>query len=236
MISFTQRKTEVFVMSGYVPYDYYYDYYGSYPYGADHVALFAVGLLMAILIFSVALSVALYVFRSIGVYQIAKRREIRHPWLAWIPFGSSWIVGSISDQYQYVVKSREKSHRVILLVLSIVTAGFSVVTVVVQVNLLAFVFGEAFGVGDCGSYIPMKWGLITIPSLVLLSGASIAYAVFYYLSLYDLYSSCNPKNKVMYLVLGIVFQVTEPFFLFSCRNQDAGMPPRKSSGPVIDCL
>jgi hypothetical protein len=31
----------------------------------------------------------------------------------------------------------------------------------------------------------------------------------------------------MFLVLSILFQVTEPFFLFLNRNKDLGMPPRK---------
>ena len=32
---------------------------------------------------------------------------------------------------------------------------------------------------------------------------------------------------MLFLVLSIVFNITEPFFVFSCRNKDFGMPPRK---------
>ena len=37
---------------------------------------------------------------------------------------------------------------------------------------------------------------------------------------------------MLFLVLSILFGVTEPFFLFFSRNKDDGMPPRKQ--PVQD--
>ena len=65
-----------------------------------------------------------------------------------------------------------------------------------------------------------------------LIGISIAYAVFRYMALYDIYKSLDPANCVLFLVLSILFGVTEPFFLFFSRNKDDGMPPRKQ--PVVD--
>ena len=62
--------------------------------------------------------------------------------------------------------------------------------------------------------------------------ASIAYAVFRYMALYDIYKSLDPENCVLFLVLSILFGVTEPFFLFFSREKDGGMPPRKQ--PVQD--
>ena len=47
------------------------------------------------------------------------------------------------------------------------------------------------------------------------------------MALYDVYTSCTPQNNVVFLVLSILFSVTEPFFLFFNRNRDDGMPPRK---------
>ena len=52
------------------------------------------------------------------------------------------------------------------------------------------------------------------------------------MAIYDVYRSLDPKNSVMYLVLSIVFPVTEPCFLFFNRNKDAGMPPRRQ--PAYD--
>ena len=65
------------------------------------------------------ISLAAYVFSSLAIYTIAQRRGIRHAWMAWIPMLNVWILGSISDQYRYVVKGQIKSKRKVLLALNI---------------------------------------------------------------------------------------------------------------------
>ena len=48
-------------------------------------------------------SVAAYVLTSLSLYTIAARRQIANPWLSWIPVVRIWVLGSLSDQYRYVV-------------------------------------------------------------------------------------------------------------------------------------
>ena len=54
-------------------------------------------------------SIAAYVFSALALYTIAQRRGIRKAWLAWVPVLSVWILGSISDQYRYVVKGQNRN-------------------------------------------------------------------------------------------------------------------------------
>lgn len=63
--------------------------------------------------------------------------------------------------------------------------------------------------------------------LIPLVAVAIAVMVIRYIAMYDLYTSCNPQNNVLFLVLSIFFTVTEPFFLLFIRNKDEGMPPRR---------
>jgi hypothetical protein len=52
------------------------------------------------------------------------------------------------------------------------------------------------------------------------------------MALYDLYSSCEPANNVLYLVLSLVpgiNTVARPLFLFLCREKDGGMPSRRET-------
>ena len=72
------------------------------------------------MVFMLALTVGSYVLQSVSLHTIAKRRGIHKPWLSWLPIGEMWIVGCISDQYQYVVKGRVKNKRKALLVLNII--------------------------------------------------------------------------------------------------------------------
>ena len=47
------------------------------------------------------------------------------------------------------------------------------------------------------------------------------------------YSLLDPGNCVLFLVLSIIFNVTEPFFLFFNRNKDLGMPPRRQEPQYV---
>ncbi len=59
-----------------------------------------------ILLFAIA-----HVLMGWGLHALAKRRIIRYAWLAWLPIGNLWILGSLADQYCTVVKNQEKSNR-----------------------------------------------------------------------------------------------------------------------------
>lgn len=176
---------------------------------------------------SMLLGIASYVLTALAIYTISRRRGLRKPWLAWIPVVNCWLIGSLSDQYRYVVKGEEKSKRKWLLLLNILTFALSVV-----ILILAFAI---IGVAIFGSYRLEEQLLSRImgPAMGMvglclpLVGVAIAYAVIYYMAMYDIYRSLDPDNSVLFLVLSILFSITEPFFLFFNRNKDKGMPPRK---------
>lgn len=187
-----------------------------------------VGVAAIIGLFSLAISIVVYVLQSVSFYTIAKRRCIKHPWLAWIPVGSTWILGCISDQYQYVVKRKVKNKRKALLILEVVTAVIVIVFVVMISSLLVDVLMEAAD----GSGMEVGMTLVTgsvgmLLAALVLCGLSIPLAIIEYIALYDLYSSCDAYNNVLYLILSILFSGLMPLFLFLCRNKDEGMPPRK---------
>lgn len=167
-------------------------------------------------------AVVSYVLKSIGLYTIAKRRGIRNPWLAWLPVCDYWIVGSISDQYQYVAKSTVKNKRSILLALNIVSFVISG-SMSLFYNGMALAMAENISINDVSSVYFASSSLIGIATF----GLSIAIFVFWHMSLYDLYSSCKPNNNLLFLLLGIFLPFLVPFFIFACRNKEEGMPPRR---------
>ena len=81
------------------------------------------GVFLLVYLFAMAFSLVAYVLGAVGLYRIAKRRGIHHGWLAWIPIGSNWLLGSISDHYQYVVKQKVTRRRKVLLTLSLIALG-----------------------------------------------------------------------------------------------------------------
>lgn len=173
-----------------------------------------------IMLFAVAFSIATYVLHSLGLYTIAQRRRIRKPWLAWIPVGNLWLLGSISDQYQHMAKGKATGRRKILL-------GLSIAAVVLYFIWLFWIaVGALMGIGGAVTVLLMLLGLLAFFAIV------IALAVFEYICYYDLYRSCERNNGVLYLILSIVFSAVMPFLVFACRNKDDGMPIRKQPAPA----
>ena len=208
-----------------------FDFGYSFPEAAGDVAAGAMGVVVGIALLLVllmlAFAVVTYVLSAVSMYRIAKRRGIHNGWLAWVPIGNYWLLGSISDQYQYVVRRKVTSRRKILLILGIVTSAMSIVYSVLQTSTV-LAFAANAGTGS-------EVGMVAIGILVYLVwiGVAITSTVFGYIAYYDLYRSCKPNSAVLFLVLSIVFSVTVPFFLIACSNSDEGMPPKRASQPPV---
>lgn len=178
---------------------------------------------------STLLSILCYVLTALALYTLASRRGIRKPWLAWIPVVNVWILGSLSDQYRYVVRGEVRSKRKWLLGLSIAET----VLTVVMIGMLGSIFisavvGALRNASESYMIERLLRQLMTIILIALpLLGVSIAYMVLHFMALYDIYTSCDPRNNVLFLVLSILIGITRPIFLFCNRKKDYGMPPRR---------
>ena len=193
------------------------------------------------------LGILVYVLQALALYTIAQRRGIKKPWLAWIPVVNVWILGSISDQYQYVVKRQVKNKRKVLLGLNIAMTILAILLiaaliwlfaslVMVGVSMNLFSGGNMPGANiDTYAFealadeigVLLLMCLTVLPLLVLV----IIHTVCFYMALYDVFCSCEPKNSTLYLVLSLVGNVVVDgarcIFLMLCKDKDLGMPPRK---------
>lgn len=185
--------------------------------------------ILAAMILGALFGLAVHVVRSLAIYTIGKRRGLKNPWLAWIPVGQEWIIGSVSDQYQYLTLGKNRNRRRILLILSLTAT-------VLGWASTAWGFSRVFSVLSMyGGHLPyeaVEGMIFPVTGSMLLGavsfGLGIAAYVFRQISMYDLYRSCDPKNAIPYLVFGILFSILEPAFLIILRNRDDGMPPRKT--------
>ena len=173
------------------------------------------------------LNIGSYVLSALALYTLAKNRGIRHGWLAWVPVLSCWILGSLSDQYRYVTRGELRSKRKSLLVLSILLTGL--VTALASMGIAA---GVAMAMGRPGSMagLPAALACLALATAVM----AVIRLVIRFIALSDLYRSMDPENGTLFLVLSILFPVTEPFFLFFNRNKELGMPPRRETPPVSE--
>ena len=181
-------------------------------------------------------NVAAYVLTALAFYTVANRRGLSNPWLAWIPVANTWLVGSLSDQYRYVVKGENRSKRKILLTLQILAVACGIALFCLGIGVaVSAVSGAIRNISEeqlLGQIMGPVIGILAV--CVPMAGISIAYIVVRFMALYDIYNSLDSKNSVVFLVLSILFPVTEPFFLFFNRNKDGGMPPRKQQSVYHD--
>ena len=176
------------------------------------------------------LSIICYVFSAIALYTIARRRGIHHAWLSWVPVLNCWILGSISDQYQYVVRGQIKSKRKTLLLLNLLQAILTICIVFVSIGILWDLAGTVMHSMEFYQLHPLFKPFLGLLALLLpLICISIAFTVIRFIALYDAFRSLDPNNSVLFLVLSILFSVTEAFFLFFNREKDKGMPPRRDA-------
>ena len=173
-----------------------------------------------------------YVFMALALYTIAQRRGIKNGWLSWIPMVNCWIIGSLSDQYRYVVKGEVTNKRKTLLILNIINIVLCVVMVIAAVGLIFNAWRSPVNSDEqLGAVVMAVVGILLLCLPIV--GVSIAIKVIHFMAMYDIYTSCTPTNNVIFLVLSIIFNAAEPFFLFFTRNKDDGMPPRRQE-PVYE--
>ena len=184
---------------------------------------------------SMLLSVATYVLSALGLYTVASRRGIRNPWMAWIPVLNVWLLGSLSDQYRYVVKGQVKNKRKALLILNIINMVLGIAVVVFLILMAVAAVRSEMGYFRSDSLMNeiLRYAIALGCTGMIMMGTGIAAAVVRYIALYDVYMSMDPSNCVLFLVLSIIFKITEPFFLFFNRNNDKGMPPRREAPTYI---
>lgn len=192
----------------------------------ENVVVAILGVYLVILLIASVYSLVVYILNSLGMYSIAKRRGIHHPWLAWIPVANVWVLGSISDQYQYVAKNKVTNRRKVLLGLNIPVYILAWVVVALCVKVVMDAVVVAGYSSDITTQLLGSIALLYILDFVMLIVAIIQ-TVFAYIAYYDLFVSSRPGNAVAFLVLSIIFSFLLPYFVFACRKRDDGMPVKQ---------
>ena len=164
-------------------------YYDELPItGMDEEILATVmAILMGVVGVVLLLSLIFWIICALSLQAIARRRGIRKAWLAWVPIGTDWILGSISDQYRHLIQGKITARRKLLVWLNV---GYA---------MLIIANGLVQGLTEAAAHTEeqlMLWSLASMLISVARLAVSITALVFYHMSNYDLYRSCgDPDGK-----------------------------------------
>ena len=193
---------------------------------SQEMTTFYVVYLAAVLVMGVILTILCYIFQGIGMYTLAKRRKIHHPWLAWAPVANMWLLGCISDQFRYRVYGENTNRRRKLLIRNIL---LQVVTWVVCGSLIYVLIDFATGglteEAFLALFMQQMLGIYGVLALAVVA------MILQYKCLFDLYRSCVPSKAVLFLLLSILVGAPMPFLIFACRKKDGGMTPKQETPP-----
>ena len=202
------------------------------------------GMITAMVAALLVVAVVTYVLNSIGLYSIAKRRGFYRPWVAWLPLCRDWLLGAIGDRYQLACRSQVTIKGPGLVIMKLATYALNVATVasfqklLEQAEKLLSWSGKKVTEWQYEIHImPLEQQIASTTSFLNIVGilalvATLIYVILYYRAHYDLFASCRPDLKVVFLVLGILFPITLPFFVFACRKHDLGLQEQPSKPEV----
>lgn len=146
-----------------------------------------------------------YVIQAIALFTMARRRFLKGAWIAFLPVGHLWLLGSLADHYQYVTHRKICKKRMLLPILG----GALALAVLLQ------------GFQPHGS--PWYALVSTVADLMML-----VFILVKSWSLYSIYESCDPGISVAYTMWSALVCVIAPVLLLTTFTKDYGMPPLPS--------
>ncbi|MBQ8264424.1 MAG: hypothetical protein IJY96_06595 [Oscillospiraceae bacterium] len=164
-----------------------------------------------------------YIFQSIALTRIGRRRGIKASWLIWIPIARNWSIGALADEYDGR-NGMKRYFRIILLVCVILSlliscgsfAGIESVSELVE---------DIENLDFDNMYPALIKMLITVyGTLIISSLACVVHSTLTYICIYKIYESLSPRRCVLHFVLGLFIPLYQSICLFCLRNKGYPYP------------
>ena len=163
-----------------------------------------------------------YLFRSFGLYKMAKNRGLKNPKLCFVPFYALFMANSLRSDCNAL-----KNHKPYPIVAVSAIGLYILLSVVTD---LAFSIGILFDIVAQGKITAdMFSGSIKAADVIsnIMSIAKIVYIVFIAMIFFDIFRTYSPFRANTHLVFSIIFHVflgtplLYGIFVFSLRNANA---------------
>ena len=191
-----------------------------------------VGVMIALLIVylaAVILAIVQYVLYALGLYDTARKRQIPHAWLAWVPLIGNWVLGAVVD-YHSARRGQPRRWRTVMLWICIaIVAGYVALMVVFVTS--AWTMGT---VEHMDEMVGIGFMLTILPPYLLLIGACVTYTFCHAVCLYKVYEEILPEKAVKYLLLSCLV----PLAIGICMRRCAKVPvePVQAAEPATPAL
>lgn len=162
--------------------------------------------------------IASYVLQSLSFHTLARRRGIANPWLAWLPYGNYWIIGSLARDYDKQNGINRRWDKT-MLTLSIVYAASYLITYIGI--FVAFIIAalnvdtSTMMLEETAVIIMLGAILLFIPVMII----AVALQTITYICLYKIFESTVPEKALKYFLISLLVPLAPSICLFICRNK-----------------
>lgn len=150
--------------------------------------------IVMVLLFYLVILGGTWVLVSFGPYRMAKHAGIPRPWLALLPVGNAWVLGLLAERSVYAHTQRPRR-----------LAFWNTLLQALPLAALVLLFPLALADWDFNPLIGI--------SLLVLVVSGLVGIVMYYYCIYHIFKDYAPDNALLYLLLGIFFNIYWIFFL-----------------------
>ena len=162
----------------------------------------------AVSVLAVAYALFNYVATGVSLFRMMDKAGVPNPWMAWVPFCSSYALGALADNYNLLWEAKPTSYA------KKVLAWHIVVTALAQPLVLSL-----YAMNPDSSVPTDLWLL-----LLGYAAAGVVYTVFYSISLYKLYRTFAPESAVGLLVLSVLVGISVPLILLVLSRREVRLP------------
>lgn len=170
----------------------------------------------------ICMGLANYIMSSLALYKIGSRRQIPNSWLAWVPVGSSWLIGNIADDYDERNGIKRK-WRVVLLVLTLISIGGIVVGYIgMMVSMVRLIIASEnyMDYASAADLSQMIGALVFLYVVIILAAIVAATKGFCNaVCIYKIFESTVPEKAVKYFLLYLLVPLAGSICLLKCKDK-----------------
>lgn len=161
--------------------------------------------------------IATYILQSLSLHTLARRRGIASPWLAWLPYGNYWIIGSLARDYDKQNNIQRRWDKTLLTLSIVFSASYLIIyfavifgTLITMLNMDAATMPEDTAVAIV---------LIVFSSFIPIMIIATALQIITYICFFKIFESTVPDKALKYFLLSLLLPLAQPICLFLCRNK-----------------
>lgn len=184
---------------------------------SENLALGVIFAFVFIYLLLFGILIATYILQSLSLHTLARRRGIASPWLAWLPYGNYWIIGSLARDYDKQNNIQRRWDKTLLTLSIVFSASYLIIyfavifgTLITMLNMDAATMPEETAVAIV---------LVVFSAFIPIVIIATALQIITYICFFKIFESTVPDKALKYFLLSLLLPLAQPICLFLCRNK-----------------